>query len=92
MVGSGYAESKWVAEKLCSIAAERTALRPICVRVGQICGSDTGAWNPSEWLPSLIRSSVHCLRYLPSRDLVSSTATVILAGLLTLIDIGAIAL
>ncbi|EKM49937.1 uncharacterized protein PHACADRAFT_213717 [Phanerochaete carnosa HHB-10118-sp] len=68
VVGAGYPESKWVAERLCAIAAEHTALRPVCIRVGQLCGLATGAWNPSEWLPSLIRSSVF-LKCLPALDI-----------------------
>jgi thioester reductase-like protein len=72
VAGSGYPESKWVGEKLCAIAAERTALRPTCIRIGQLCGTKTGAWNAWEWLPSLIRSSVY-LKCLPSWDIVSGT-------------------
>ncbi|GJE91046.1 acetyl-CoA synthetase-like protein [Phanerochaete sordida] len=65
---AGYSESKWIGEQLCKVASERTPLHSICVRVGQLCGSASGAWNACEWLPSLIRSSVF-LKCLPEWDL-----------------------
>ena len=69
-VGSGYSQSKWIAESLLDIAAQRTSLRSMCVRVGQISGSSSGAWSHAEWLPSLIKSSV-TLGALPSVSEVS---------------------
>jgi len=27
------------------------------VRVGQLCGGPTGAWNPSEWVPAIVQSA-----------------------------------
>lgn len=39
-IGSGYTESKWVTESILERAAERTALRPVIVRVGQLSQSD----------------------------------------------------
>ncbi|KAJ5317676.1 NRPS-like enzyme [Penicillium antarcticum] len=57
----GYAESKYVTETLCGITAQRCGI-PISIhRVGQLGGSSslTGAmWNPRDWLPSLIKSSL----------------------------------
>ncbi|KAA1470564.1 acetyl-CoA synthetase-like protein [Dentipellis sp. KUC8613] len=58
-VSFGYAESKWVGEKILETAAARTALRPVNIRVGQMAGGLNGNWTIAEWLPSLIRSSVH---------------------------------
>ncbi|TCD61559.1 putative NRPS-like protein biosynthetic cluster [Steccherinum ochraceum] len=58
-VDNGYSESKWVCERILEICAAKTPLRPVVVRVGQITGSPSGAWNPSEWFPSLVRSSVY---------------------------------
>ncbi|TCD63228.1 putative NRPS-like protein biosynthetic cluster [Steccherinum ochraceum] len=58
-VDNGYSESKWVCERILEICASKTPLRPIVVRVGQITGSPSGAWNTSEWFPSLVRSSVY---------------------------------
>lgn len=61
--GSGYSESKWVAEHMLKEAAVQTALRPTVVRIGQISGGENGCWNPNEWLPTMILSvkSVGCL-------------------------------
>lgn len=66
-VNTGYTEAKWVAEKILSVASAQTALRPVIVRLGQVCGSSTGAWNVAEWFPSLVRSSVF-LKSLPTTD------------------------
>ncbi|KAH9911161.1 uncharacterized protein B0H18DRAFT_945218, partial [Fomitopsis serialis] len=38
VVPTGYAESKWVSEQILYHAAAHTALRPLVVRAGQICG------------------------------------------------------
>ena len=57
--GTGYSESKWVGEQLLAIASRETPLSTISLRVGQIAGSDNGAWNVHEWVPSLIKSSIH---------------------------------
>jgi thioester reductase-like protein len=57
----GYAESKFVTESLCGIAAQRCGI-PISIhRVGQLGGSSSlsGAmWNPRDWFPSLVKSSL----------------------------------
>ncbi|KAH9955362.1 acetyl-CoA synthetase-like protein [Russula dissimulans] len=66
-LGTGYSESKWVAERILDAAAERTALRPVVVRLGQVCGDGNGAWNEKEWFPSLIKSAL-TLGCLPSLD------------------------
>ena len=62
-VGTGYGESKWVAEALLIEAATRTPLRVVIVRTGQVSGGINGYWNSSEWFPSMIQSasSVKCL-------------------------------
>ncbi|PWN45585.1 acetyl-CoA synthetase-like protein [Ceraceosorus guamensis] len=51
---TGYAQSKWVAEKICEAAGERVTI----ARVGQLC-SDTkhGIWNESEAWPLLVRTA-----------------------------------
>lgn len=46
-------------ERLLSIVEEETPLRPVTVRLGQIAGGSTGAWNRGEWFPSLVISSKH---------------------------------
>ena len=66
-VGTGYSESKWVAERILDAAAERTALRPVVVRLGQVCGEGNGTWNEKEWFPSLMKSAL-TLGCLPSLD------------------------
>ncbi|KAI9459306.1 acetyl-CoA synthetase-like protein [Russula earlei] len=65
--GTGYSESKWVAERILDAAAERTALRPVVVRLGQVCGDGNGTWNENEWFPSLTKSAL-TLGCLPSLD------------------------
>ncbi|TFK37074.1 hypothetical protein BDQ12DRAFT_221196 [Crucibulum laeve] len=64
-IGSGYSESKWVAERILAQAAATTPLRPVIVRVGHLCGGHKGSWNRVEWLPILVRSGV-ILKCIPS--------------------------
>ncbi|KAH7929530.1 acetyl-CoA synthetase-like protein [Leucogyrophana mollusca] len=66
-VGSGYTESKWVCEEILVETAKRTALKPLIVRVGQLSGGLTGAWNTNEWVPALIQSA-EVLQCLPTDD------------------------
>ena len=56
-VGAGYTESKWVAERLLEIAAERNVVQSVVIRIGQLSGGVNGAWKLSEWLPSMICAS-----------------------------------
>jgi len=62
-VGTGYGESKWVAETLLIEAMARTPLHAVIVRTGQVSGGINGYWNSSEWFPSMIQSAstVKCL-------------------------------
>lgn len=56
----GYAQSKLLAELLFSDANKRLGIPVTVCRVGQIAGpvkSDHGAWNSSEWFPSLMLSA-----------------------------------
>jgi thioester reductase-like protein len=56
----GYAQSKLLAELLFSDANKRLGIPVTVCRVGQIAGpvkSEHGAWNSSEWFPSLILSA-----------------------------------
>ncbi|KDQ52238.1 hypothetical protein JAAARDRAFT_184391 [Jaapia argillacea MUCL 33604] len=62
--GSGYSESKWVAETLLYSATKETRLRSTIVRIGQLCGGPDGFWNPNDWFPSLVRSGKY-LKCLP---------------------------
>ncbi|EPQ51233.1 acetyl-CoA synthetase-like protein [Gloeophyllum trabeum ATCC 11539] len=62
-LGTGYSESKWVAERLLSLAAEQASLPVTVVRLGQLTGARNGYWSEREWFPVLIKSalSVKCL-------------------------------
>ncbi|OCL14503.1 hypothetical protein AOQ84DRAFT_280861 [Glonium stellatum] len=63
----GYAESKYVSEKLLLEAGKVGDVPSIICRVGQVAGPtlQMGTWNEQEWVPSLIKSSKH-LRKLPA--------------------------
>jgi NAD(P)-dependent dehydrogenase (short-subunit alcohol dehydrogenase family) len=56
----GYAESKHVAERLCYAASDKVGIPITVLRVGQIAGPTTrlGRWNPREWVPALVQSSI----------------------------------
>ena len=54
---NGYSQSKWVSERILETAAEKTSLRPIIVRVGQVSGGVNGCWNPLEWIPGIVQSA-----------------------------------
>ncbi|OSD00742.1 acetyl-CoA synthetase-like protein [Trametes coccinea BRFM310] len=67
-VGTGYGESKWVAEQICHRAAQDTGVNAIVVRVGQLCGdTKAGGWSTSEWVPAIVRAS-KLLGCLPATD------------------------
>ncbi|KAH9932151.1 hypothetical protein B0H21DRAFT_699704 [Amylocystis lapponica] len=56
--GHGYGQSKLVVEEVLA-NAHKAGMKATTLRIGQISGSTgTGAWNTSEWVPSLIKSSV----------------------------------
>ncbi|KAJ5688182.1 hypothetical protein N7536_010801 [Penicillium majusculum] len=57
----GYSQSKLASSMILDKAAEVSGVPSVIVRVGQVAGprSEKGKWNPQEWLPSLVRSSVH---------------------------------
>lgn len=64
----GYSRSKWVAERICQNAADRTSLRGrIAVfRVGQLSGdSRFGIWNTKEAWPMML-SAVKITKSLPA--------------------------
>ncbi|KDQ08692.1 hypothetical protein BOTBODRAFT_59168 [Botryobasidium botryosum FD-172 SS1] len=74
-VGTGYGESKWVAETVLRSAGkgwkgeeDERGWRPIIVRVGQLCGSTSnGNWKQQEWFPRLVDSGTG-LRQFPEVD------------------------
>ncbi|KAF7293800.1 Nonribosomal peptide synthetase [Mycena chlorophos] len=54
-VGTGYGESKYVAERLLLASG----LRATSLRIGQVSGSATnGAWSATEWVPAIVKSSI----------------------------------
>ncbi|PYI00449.1 thioester reductase [Aspergillus sclerotiicarbonarius CBS 121057] len=55
----GYGESKYISERICSEAAQRSGVPTTVFRVGQIAGPTTakGQWNPQDWLPTIIATS-----------------------------------
>jgi thioester reductase-like protein len=58
----GYAKSKLLSELLCDFAARCLHIPVSVARVGQVAGpvgaKSTGLWNTTEWLPSLIITSM----------------------------------
>jgi len=66
-VGTGYGSSKYVTERLLG-QANNKGLETMSLRIGQISGSTrTGAWNATDWVPIIIKSSIAlgCLPDLP---------------------------
>jgi thioester reductase-like protein/aryl carrier-like protein len=63
----GYGQSKLAASLILDAAATVSSVPRNIVRVGQVAGprAEKGQWNPREWLPTLIQSSVF-LGLLPS--------------------------
>jgi thioester reductase-like protein len=57
---NGYANSKYIAEKLLDHAAQTLGIRTSLARVGQVAGAvrTPGLWNKAEYFPSLVRSSL----------------------------------
>jgi thioester reductase-like protein len=56
----GYGQSKLAASLILDAGATVSSVTRNIVRVGQVAGprAEQGQWNPREWLPTLIRSSV----------------------------------
>ena len=57
---TGYAESKWLGERIINASGLTNAT---VVRIGQLSGGENGYWNEKEWFPSIVKSaeSVGCL-------------------------------
>ncbi|KAI2464413.1 putative NRPS-like enzyme [Annulohypoxylon bovei var. microspora] len=59
-IANGYSRSKLLSEILCDTAARHLGVPVTIARVGQVAGAARrpGMWNRSEWLPSLVISSL----------------------------------
>ncbi|CRG91279.1 Mediator of RNA polymerase II transcription subunit 12-like protein [Talaromyces islandicus] len=59
VIRQGYAESKFISERICAFASTFSGVPTTIHRVGQIAGPTTehGLWNKQEWLPSLVATS-----------------------------------
>ncbi|THU95441.1 hypothetical protein K435DRAFT_612509, partial [Dendrothele bispora CBS 962.96] len=56
-LGTGYGESKWVAEQVLIYAASFNGLKTSILRIGQLSGSrNNGSWNVTDWLPRIVQS------------------------------------
>ncbi|PPQ73012.1 hypothetical protein CVT24_001401 [Panaeolus cyanescens] len=70
-IQTGYIESKWVAERLFQLAAEKGGLKTNVIRVGLLTGSSNGSWDASQWFPAIAQSATY-LGCLPEgNDLIS---------------------
>ncbi|KAL4264659.1 Adenylate-forming Reductase [Pleurotus pulmonarius] len=65
--GTGYSQAKWVAETILQRVASRTSMKVAIVRVGQLSGARNGHWKPSDWLPTIVKSS-RSLGHFPDFD------------------------
>lgn len=66
--GLGYAQSKWITEKLCQVASQQTPIRAGVLRIGQMVGdSQNGVWNETEAI-SLIIKCTDTIGILPNLD------------------------
>jgi len=76
-VKTGYAQSKWVVEKLCQQANQKVGLPVGVLRIGQMVGdSVNGVWNETEAWPLMFKSA-NVVGALPSVTEVRPTARVI---------------
>jgi len=63
----GYAESKYLGERILDYASAHLHMKVASIRVGQVAGTsnDPNGWSPKEWFPSLVLSSSY-LKALPA--------------------------
>ncbi|KAG6836661.1 hypothetical protein H0H93_005208 [Arthromyces matolae] len=67
-VGTGYGESKYVAERILA----KSGLQTTSFRVAQMCGgAPKGVWNTTEWVPVLLKSSIAIGRFPDMKGVVS---------------------
>ncbi|KAH7890598.1 acetyl-CoA synthetase-like protein [Phlebopus sp. FC_14] len=53
-VGTGYGESKYVAERI----IVQSGLHATSLRIGQMTGGPNGAWATTDWVPIIVKSSI----------------------------------
>ncbi|KAJ3558403.1 hypothetical protein NM688_g950 [Phlebia brevispora] len=72
-VGSGYSESKWIAEQILLSARDKIGVKSVICRLGQISGGFNGYWNEREWFPSIVKSAVDlkCIPHIESDPVVT---------------------
>ena len=59
-LSTGYAQSKYIVERLTQLACKTLSQKVVLLRVGQLCGSTaTGHWNTSEMWPIMFATSFH---------------------------------
>ncbi|RDW71374.1 acetyl-CoA synthetase-like protein [Coleophoma cylindrospora] len=59
-LSTGYAQSKYIMERLLQTSTRTLQIPTILLRVGQMCGSTvTGHWNTSEMWPIMFSTSAH---------------------------------
>ena len=61
---TGYAESKWLGERIINASGLTNAT---VVRIGQLSSGENGYWNEKEWFPALVKSA-HLVGCLPDWD------------------------
>ena len=66
-LGNGYSEAKWIAERILCDVADRHRVPISIVRLGQVCGDQSGYWNEKEWYPAMIKSATFT-RCLPNLE------------------------
>jgi len=65
---AGYGASKFVMEHVLAEATKKEIISGTSLRIGQLCGSTaTGAWNTTDWVPNIVKSSV-TLKCLPQME------------------------
>ncbi|KAI0028244.1 acetyl-CoA synthetase-like protein [Vararia minispora EC-137] len=80
-LGTGYGESKWIAEQIVLRAAATLGLRANVVRVGQLTGDTVhGIWNTKELVPKIVRLCSRFVGAVPSKDDVVSWIPVDIAA------------
>jgi thioester reductase-like protein len=72
-MGTGYAQSKYVIERLTQTGARELGVKVKILRAGQLCGSrQTGVWSEKEMWPILFATSAHplmnCVPDFPRKD------------------------